>query len=73
MTQRSLSRPHIVLVHWHDLGVHLNTYGVRSVTSPVLDALAGEGTRFDRAFCTTPLCSPARASLMTGRYPTARG
>ncbi len=73
MTQRSPSRPHIVLVHWHDLGVHLNTYGVRSVTSPVLDALAGEGTRFDRAFCTTPLCSPARASLMTGRYPHSTG
>ncbi len=37
--------------------------------TPAMDDLNRRGTRFDRAYCTYPLCSPARASHMTGRYP----
>lgn len=63
------ARPNVVLVHWHDLGTHLGTYGAESVSSPEVDRLAAEGVRFDSAFCATPLCTPARSALMTGRYP----
>ncbi|WP_158564409.1 sulfatase family protein, partial [Jiangella anatolica] len=63
----------MVLIHWHDVGTHLGAYGHGDVTSPAVDGLAAEGLRFDRAFCTTPLCSPARGSLFTGRYPHANG
>lgn len=66
-------RPNVVLIHWHDVGTHLGAYGHGDVTSPGVDGLAAEGLRFDRAFCTTPLCSPARGSLFTGRYPHANG
>jgi choline-sulfatase len=37
--------------------------------TPNLDALAGAGTRFSRAYCTSPICVPSRASFATGRYP----
>jgi len=49
----------------------LGCYGVQSVRTPNLDALAGESVVFERAYTPTALCSPARASLMTGLYPHA--
>lgn len=63
----------VVLVHWHDLGRHLELYGASGAKSPVLDALAGEGVLLTRAHATAPLCSPSRGSLLTGRYPHSNG
>ncbi len=67
------TRPNIVLIHWHDLGTRLGCYGWADTPSPRVDALAEQGLRFDAAFCTTPLCTPARASLFTGLYPPRHG
>lgn len=49
----------------------LGCYGNGIVRTPHLDALADGSTVFDRAYTPTPLCSPARASLMSGLYPHA--
>lgn len=63
----------ILLLHCHDLGRFLGAYGVTTVTTPHLDALAAESTVFDAAFATSPHCSPARASLFTSAYPQRHG
>lgn len=66
-------RDNVLLVHWHDLGRYLGTYGHPDVSSPCLDALAGDGILFTDAYATAPLCSPSRGSLFTGRYPQSNG
>ena len=43
------------------------------VSTPHLDWLTERGTLFRRAFCTSPMCSPARSTILTGLYPHATG
>src|SRR5438045_987532 len=53
-----------------DLGyADLSSYGRKDYKTPNLDELASQGTRFISAYSGGPLCTPTRASLMTGRYP----
>lgn len=66
-------RPNVVLITSHDLGQHLGSYGVDTVDTPNIDALADRGVQFGNAFTTTPVCSPSRGSLLTGRYPQSNG
>ena len=41
--------------------------------TPAMDRLAARGVRFDRAYAANPVCSPARFSMVTGRYPSDIG
>src|SRR5438128_733685 len=47
----------------------LGCYGNQHVRTPNIDALAAEGALFENCFVQSPICSPSRASFMTGRYP----
>jgi arylsulfatase A-like enzyme len=51
----------------------LGCYGNGEVSTPHIDALAAQSARFVNAVSTSPLCTPHRACLMTGRYPTVTG
>jgi arylsulfatase A-like enzyme len=66
--------PNILLFLTDDHGAWATgCYGNREVRSPVLDRLAQEGVRFSNAFTPSPVCSPARACLLTGRTPSQVG
>ncbi len=61
-------KPNIILIMADDLGYEtLGTYGSNSYLTPNLDLLAKEGMRFDQCY-STPLCTPSRVQIMTGKY-----
>lgn len=63
-------KPNILLILADDLGwADLGCYGSPWKNTPALDKLASEGVRFTHALSAQPICSPARAALMTGRSP----
>ena len=51
----------------------LGCYGHPEMKTPHLDRLAGEGVRFDNAYCCQPVCGPARSGLFTGQFPHSNG
>ncbi len=63
-------RPNIVLLLADDLGwTGLGCFGSDLYETPHLDALAGRGLKFTNAYAACTVCSPTRASIMTGKYP----
>jgi uncharacterized sulfatase len=68
----SAVRPNVLLIVIDDLAPRLGCYG-SGVPTPALDRLAGEGRRFDRAYCQVSSCSPSRTSFLTGRRPEKTG
>ncbi len=65
--------PNVVLIYADDLGYgDLGCYG-SNIRTPNLDRMASDGVRFTHFYSANPVCSPARAALMTGRYPTRVG
>lgn len=62
--------PNIVFILTDDLGWHdLSCYGNKNNETPVIDKLAENGVRFTQAYAGAPVCSPTRASILTGKYP----
>lgn len=70
----SRKRPNIVCVFADQLRAQALGYaGDPNVQSPNLDALARDNVTFSNATCCLPICTPARAALLTGRYPLSNG
>src|SRR5699024_2217194 len=66
--------PNIVLVHVDELGwTDLGCYGSSFYETPRLDALAAGSCRLENAYAASPVCSPSRAALLTGRVPARVG
>ena len=68
------SRPNIIVILADDLGYgDLSSYGASSTLTPEIDKLMGRGMRFDQFYSNCTVCTPTRASLLTGQYPDKIG
>ncbi len=66
--------PNILLIMADQLAPqYMGTYGHPQVQTPNIDAIAARGTRFDAAYCNSPLCAPSRFSFMAGQLVTKIG
>lgn len=66
-------RANILMITAHDLGRHLGCYGIETVHTENIDALAAKGVRFANYFAADCVCSPSRGCILTGRYPQTNG
>jgi len=74
MASTETERPNIVFILTDDQGYWaLGCAGNDEVQTPNLDRIAAMGIRFGSFFCASPVCSPARASILTGRIPSQHG
>lgn len=69
-----MTRPCVVIINTDDLGWgDLGCQGSDTVETPHLDALAARGVRMTQWYANSPVCSPSRAALVTGRHPAHAG
>ena len=69
-----MKRPNVIMVLTDDQGYgDLGCMGSADLKTPRLDALAGKGVLFSSMYAASPVCSPSRAGLLTGRYPGNAG
>jgi N-sulfoglucosamine sulfohydrolase len=73
VTEKEPERPNILLITVEDISPMLGCYGDPVAKTPVLDQLAKDGVMFTNVFATMGVCAPARASLITGMYPSSIG
>lgn len=67
-------QPNFVMIFADDLGYgDLSCFGHPSIRTPNLDRMASEGMRFTQFYSASPVCTPSRAALMTGRLPVRSG
>lgn len=67
-------KPNVLLIYTDDQGtLDMNIYGAKDLYTPNMDKLARSGVRFTQFYAAAPVCSPSRASLLTGRYPQRAG
>ena len=69
-----MNRPNIVFILSDDQGPWAaGCYGNAEIRTPAIDRIAQTGMRFDNFFVATPVCSPSRATFLTGRIPSQHG
>src|SRR5688500_15379568 len=69
----SSAQRNVLLIVSDDLNNLLGCYGDPRAKTPSLDQLAARAVKFERAYCTYPLCGPSRNSFLTGLYPNSTG
>ncbi len=68
------SRPNILFIMSDDHAAHaISAYGSKVNNTPHIDRLASEGARLTNTFCTNAICTPSRATILTGQYSHVNG
>ena len=67
------ARPNVLWFIVDDMSANFSSYGEKLIETPHVDRLAREGTRFNHAYTTAPVCSPCRSGFITGMYQTTIG
>ena len=74
LSQLKAERPNIIFIFSDDHAQHaISAYGSKVNQTPHIDRLANEGTRFANSFVTNSICTPSRATLLTGQYSHLNG
>ncbi|MEU1972621.1 sulfatase [Microbacterium sp. NPDC019599] len=69
-----MTRPNLIFIMSDDHAAHaISAYGSRVNHTPQLDRIANEGVRMDAVYCTNSICSPSRATILTGTYSHVNG
>ena len=71
---RDKDKPNFVIIYADDMGYgDASCFGATDIKTPNIDRMAGEGIKFTDFYSASPVCSPSRYALMTGRYPVRDG
>lgn len=71
---KAQQRPNVIVILTDDQGtIDLNSFGAKDLYTPNIDQLAKKGVKFTQFYAAAPLCSPSRASMLTGLNPHAAG
>src|SRR5687767_14633279 len=68
------AKPNVLIFYADDLGYgETGVYGCKDIPTPHIDSIAKNGIKFTQGYVAATYCSPSRAGLLTGRYPTRFG
>lgn len=74
VTRATTSRPNVILIMTDQQTADaMSNAGNMDLRTPAMDVLAANGTRFTRAYCAQPLCTPSRSSIFSGKMPHETG
>ena len=74
LSATAADKPNVLILYADDLGWgELGCQGNTDIPTPHIDSIASHGIRFTQGYVAATYCSPSRAGLMTGRYPTRFG
>ena len=72
--QEGKTRPNVLLIFTDQQNINMmSAAGNQYLSTPAMDRIAEQGVMFMQSYCTSPVCGPARSSIITGRMPHETG